>query len=238
MEPKYEILEWKLFQNMLLCRMKQKLVTTYSCPSVCGAIRVMRSSLLSEISSDYAAYTLGKITTSVIGIGISFVFLLVLNIWVALTMAVTTALFFAAFAAAHRVASEEAANQQEAQNKLVGTVIEYIKGMPVVKAFNLAGKSHKATSEDFLKLTEAQIKFEKRFSMPVIVAQCMTGLCISAVIFICGYVGLNGGMEIPFVIAMSVFAFELAAPMLALVAVSFGVKSCCLLHSAELSQMH
>ena len=128
--------------------MKQKLVTVYSCPSACGAIRVMRSSLLSEISSDYAAYTLGKITTSVIGIGISFVFLLVLNIWVALTMAVTTALFFAAFAAAHRVASEEAANQQEAQNKLVGTVIEYIKGMPV----NLAGKSHKATSEDFLKL--------------------------------------------------------------------------------------
>ena len=89
--------------------------------------------------------------------------------------------------------------------------------MPVVKAFNLAGKSHKATSEDFLKLTEAQIKFEKRFSMPVIVAQCMTGLCISAVIFICGYVGLNGGMELPFVIAMSVFAFELAAPMLALI---------------------
>ena len=35
-----------------------------------------------------------KLTTSVIGIGISFVFLLVLNIWVALAMAVTTALFF------------------------------------------------------------------------------------------------------------------------------------------------
>ena len=31
MEPKNEILEWKLFQNMLLCRMKQKLVATYSC---------------------------------------------------------------------------------------------------------------------------------------------------------------------------------------------------------------
>ena len=45
----------------------------------------------------------------------------------------------------------------------------------------------------------------------------MTGLCISAVIFICGYVGLDGGMELPFVIAMSVFAFELAAPMLALI---------------------
>ena len=68
--------------------------------------------------------TLGKITTSVIGIGISFVFLLALNVWVALAMAITTALFFAAFAAAHRVASEEAVNQQEAQNKLVGTVIE------------------------------------------------------------------------------------------------------------------
>ena len=120
--------------------------------------------------------TLGKITTSVIGIGISFIFLLVLNVWVALAMAITTALFFAAFAAAHKVASEETINQQE-----------------------------------------AQIKFEKRFSTPVIVSQCMTGLCISAVIFICGYVGLNGGMELPFVLAMSVFAFDLAAPMLALI---------------------
>ena len=184
-----------------------------------GNIGNVTSVITNDISfvEEHGMDTLGKITTSVIGIGISFVFLLALNVWVALAMAITTALFFAAFAAAHRVASEEAVNQQEAQNKLVGTVIEYIKGMPVVKAFNLAGKSHKATSEDFWKLTEAQIKFEKRFSTPIIVSQCMTGLCISAVIFICGYVGLDGGMELPFVIAMSVFAFELAAPMLALI---------------------
>lgn len=184
-----------------------------------GNIGNVTSVITNDISfvEEHGMDTLGKITTSVIGIGISFIFLLVLNVWVALAMAVTTALFFAAFAAAHKVASEEAVNQQEAQNKLVGTVIEYIKGMPVVKAFNLAGKSHKATSEDFLRLTEAQIKFEKRFSVPIVVSQCMTGLCISAVIFICGYVGLNGGMELPFVLAMSVFAFDLAAPMLALI---------------------
>ena len=184
-----------------------------------GNIGNVTSVITNDISfvEEHGMDTLGKITTSVIGIGISFIFLLVLNVWVALAMAITTALFFAAFAAAHKVASEEAVNQQEAQNKLVGTVIEYIKGMPVVKAFNLAGKSHKATSEDFLRLTEAQIKFEKRFSTPIIVSQCMTGLCISAVIFICGYVGLNGGIELPFVLAISVFAFDLAAPMLALI---------------------
>ena len=56
-----------------------------------------------------------------------------------------------------------------------------------------------------------------KITTPVIVSQCMTGLCISAVIFICGYVGLNGGMELPFVLAMSVFAFDLVAPMLALI---------------------
>ena len=184
-----------------------------------GNIGNVTSVITNDISfvEEHGMDTLGKITTSVIGIGISFIFLLIINVWVAVAMAVTTALFFAAFAAAHKVASEEAVNQQEAQNKLVGTVIEYIKGMPVVKAFNLAGKSHKATSEDFLRLTEAQIKFEKRFSVPIVISQCMTGLCISAVIFICGYVGLNGGMELPFVLAMSVFAFDLAAPMLALI---------------------
>lgn len=184
-----------------------------------GNIGNVTSVITNDISfvEEHGMDTLGKITTSVIGIGISFIFLLIINVWVAVAMAVTTALFFAAFAAAHKVASEEAVNQQEAQNKLVGTVIEYIKGMPVVKAFNLAGKSHKETSEDFLRLTEAQIKFEKRFSVPIVISQCMTGLCISAVIFICGYVGLNGGMELPFVLAMSVFAFDLAAPMLALI---------------------
>ena len=56
-----------------------------------------------------------------------------------------------------------------------------------------------------------------KITTSVIVSQCMTGLCISAVIFICGYVGLNGGMELPFVLAMSVFAFDLAASMLALI---------------------
>ena len=148
-----------------------------------GNIGNVTSVITNDISfvEEHGMDTLGKITTSVIGIGISFVFLLVLNVWVALAMAVTTALFFAAFAAAHRVASEEAVNQQEAQNKLVGTVIEYIKGMPVVKAFNLAEKATKRPR----RISEAyrsSDKIRKRFSTPVIVSQCMTGLCISAVI--------------------------------------------------------
>lgn len=60
-----------------------------------GNIGNVTSVITNDISfvEEHGMDTLGKITTSVIGIGISFVFLLVLNVWVALAMAITTALF-------------------------------------------------------------------------------------------------------------------------------------------------
>lgn len=164
--------------------------------------------------------TLGKITSSVLGLIISFVFLLVINWQTALVMAAAVGLFSLAFGYAHKVAKVEAVNQQAAQNQLVGTVIEYIKGMPVVKAFNLAGENHKATAEDFKRLSDAQIRFEKRFTLPVILSQCVTGLGTAAVIAVCGIVGLNDMISFPYIIAFSVFAFELVSPMLALIGIT------------------
>lgn len=60
-----------------------------------GNIGNVTSVITNDISfvEEHGMDTLGKITTSVIGIGISFIFLLVLNVWVALAMAITTALF-------------------------------------------------------------------------------------------------------------------------------------------------
>ncbi len=164
--------------------------------------------------------TLGKITSSVLGLVISFIFLLVINWQTALVMAAVVGLFSIAFGCAHKVARVEAENQQAAQNQLVGTVIEYIKGMPVVKAFNLAGENHKATAEDFKKLSDAQIRFEKRFTIPIILSQCTTGLGTAAIIAACGIAGLYNLISLPYIIALSVFAFELVLPMLALIGIT------------------
>ncbi|MGN1136681.1 MAG: ABC transporter ATP-binding protein [Oscillospiraceae bacterium] len=187
-----------------------------------GNIGNITSVLTNDISfvEEHGMDTLGKITSSLLGMIISFCFLFYLNWQTALAMLAAVALFVISFTVMQRVAAAESKSQQEAQNKLVGTVIEYIKGMPVVKAFNLAGDSHKATARDFKRLSDAQVRFEKRFAVPMIFTQCASAVGIAAIILVCGIVGLNGGIELPYTIGISVFAFELVAPMLVLAGIT------------------
>lgn len=187
-----------------------------------GNIGNVTSVITNDISfvEEHGMDTLGKITSSLLGILISCCFLLYLNWQTALAMIAAVGLFAISFSVMQKVAAAESKNQQEAQNQLVGTVIEYIKGMPVVKAFNLAGDSHKSTARDFKRLSEAQVRFEKRFAVPMIFTQCFTVFGIAAMICVCGIVGLNGGIELPYVIGISVFAFELVAPMFVLAGIS------------------
>lgn len=187
-----------------------------------GNIGNVTSVITNDISfvEEYGMDTLGKITSSLLGILISCCFLLYLNWQTALAMMASVGLFTISFSVMQKVAAEESGKQQEAQNQLVGTVIEYIKGMPVVKAFNLAGASHRSTARDFKRLSEAQVRFEKRFAVPMIVTQCFTAFGAALIICICGITGLNGGIELPYMIGISVFAFELVAPMLALAGIS------------------
>ncbi len=54
--------------------------------------------------------------------------------------------------------------RQQAQANLVETVLEYIQGMPVVKAFNLSGKGDRAVREALEESRSANLRLEKLFT--------------------------------------------------------------------------
>ena len=173
---------------------------------------------------EFGMDTLGKITSSLLSLLVAALFLLYFDWRLTAALLCVFALFMLIFMRLNKIAAEESENQQEAQKNLSGTVIEYIKGMPVVKAFNLAGKNHRATSEDFRRMTETQLRYEQRFCAPMILSECTAGFGVAVFILISGLLGLGRGLQLPFVVGMTVFAFQLVAPLLILSGITAQIR--------------
>lgn len=172
----------------------------------------------------YGIETMSKITSSMIGMIFALIFLTIFNPLMALILLVTVILFSIAFRVLQNIAQAEGRNQQEAEKNVVGTVIEYIKGMPVVKAFNLVGKNHKATSQDFKILSDVQLRFEQRFTFPIIVALVTLSLGTAALVATCGYLSITGSMELAFAISFSIFAFDVFLSLQVLTGVTGQIR--------------
>lgn len=173
---------------------------------------------------EFGMDTLGKITSSLLSLLVAALFLLYLDWRLTAALLCILSLFMLIFLRLNKIAAEESESQQEVQKDLSGTVIEYIKGMPVVKAFNLAGKKHKATSEDFRRMTETQLRYEQRFCAPMILSECIAGLGVAVFILTGGLLGLTGSLQLPFVVGMTVFAFQLVAPLLILSGITAQIR--------------
>jgi ATP-binding cassette, subfamily B, bacterial IrtB/YbtQ len=173
---------------------------------------------------EYGMDTLGKITSSLLALAVTLLFLLCLDWRLGTAFFAVCSLFMLIFVRLNRIAAEESEKQQEVQKELSGTVIEYIKGMPVVKAFNLEGRNHRATSEAFSRMTETQLRYEQRFCLPMILSETAAGLGVAVCILVSGLLGFSGTLQLPFIIGMIVFSFQLVGPLLILSGITAQIR--------------
>lgn len=179
-----------------------------------GNIGYISAVLSSDINfiEEHGMDTLSKIVSSALGIIMSSIIITIVDYRVGIVVSLTTIISFIILNIILKRSNECADKKQEIQSKLVSTVIEYIKGIPVIKAFNLEGKKLKSTYKSFRDTRDILIKFEKIVMVPFISLDGVIALGTGITIFLSSYFVIKGTMELPFAFMMMIFIYQLFLP--------------------------
>jgi ATP-binding cassette subfamily B protein IrtB len=100
-----------------------------------------------------------------------------------------------------------APTHQQAQERMIAATIEYIRGMPVVKAFKQDGVAREGIRKAYQLSKEINIKIERNF----VPCNCLHLLALKAasvaIVLAAALAVSNGTMDIPTLIMMAIFSF-------------------------------
>ena len=103
---------------------------------------------------------------------------------------------------------------QQRQKEMTSSVIEYIKGMPIIKAFNLIKGNHRKTSKAFMDFHDIQLGYEIIIINIMTASYMITSLGTGAIIYFSGNFEFNGVIAIPIAILAIMMSFQIYAPIM------------------------
>ena len=104
---------------------------------------------------------------------------------------------------------EWATRNAKIQQTLIGNIIEYIKGIPVIKSFNLVKGKHIKTSEDFAKLRDIQIEGEKNPIIASTTVMIIMALGTMGIIYVAGVSVLQNSLPLYLAISLLIMSSEI-----------------------------
>lgn len=134
---------------------------------------------------------------------------------IALAIAVIARLYFTVI---EKIGKEEGPIRQEHHSKLTGSIIEYIMGISVIKAFNMVGKKAAILKNAINDTKNKSIKFEKRFAKPGMVYFAIFAVGIGILSFATISFWSYGKISLEYMITILIFSFYVFLPMQALLA--------------------
>ena len=102
-----------------------------------------------------------------------------------------------------------AGRNAKVQQTLIGNIIEYIKGIPVIKSFNLVKGKHKKTAEDFAKLRDIQIEGEKNPIIASTTVMIIMALGTMGIIYVSGVSILQQSMPLYLSVSLLIMSSEI-----------------------------
>lgn len=157
----------------------------------------------------YSMKMIDMVVNGYIGVAVMILCLAFYNIFIAAAALAGVGLSALALKGLGNCSRRNSTAHERAQEGMISATIEYIRGMQVVKAFKQEGVSSEAIKGAYKKSREINIKIEKNY----VVYNCLhllslklasTGIAAAAALF-----ALNGYMEFPVMLMVSVFSFVL-----------------------------
>jgi ATP-binding cassette subfamily B protein IrtB len=96
---------------------------------------------------------------------------------------------------------------QKAQDAMIAATIEYIRGMPVVKAFKQDGVSKEGIRKAYRMSKDINIKIEKNYVPYNCFHQFALKAASVAIVFVSAILAAEGAMDIPTMLMMAIFSF-------------------------------
>ena len=155
---------------------------------------------------------------------IGVIILTVLDYRIGMISFVTVMLALLALNRMQKVVRQQSVVRQETQSQLVGAVLEYVKGISVIKAFNMTGVQAKKINREFEKYRDTSIDFEDKFIPPSLRFDSCFTLGIGVTIIAAAYFAFKQTMDLSLMLMVTIFIFQFYLPFKALGILSVKVR--------------
>lgn len=173
---------------------------------------------------EHSMATLSRIITGALSTLIGVVILTVLDYRIGAISILTLLLAVAALTAIEKAVKHQSAVRQETQSRLISAILEYVKGISVIKAFRMTGERAEKINREFRQYRDASIEFEESFiPLSLRFDSCFT-LGIGFTILAAAFFTFQQTMELSFMLLMIIFIFQFYLPFKALGILSIKVR--------------
>ncbi|MCG8482502.1 MAG: ABC transporter ATP-binding protein/permease [Clostridia bacterium] len=156
--------------------------------------------------------TLSTIITGYLNTIIGLIMLTVLDYRIGVISIITIALAMVVLNKIQNVVTHYSGVKQKTQSELISGVIEYVKGISVIKSFNIAGDKAKKVNNEFEKYRDVSIHFEKKFIPPLLAFDNCFTFGIGMTVLSAAYFAFNKTLDLPFMLMILIFIFEFYLP--------------------------
>lgn len=156
--------------------------------------------------------SMDKVVNAYISIVIGCAMLLSIDFRIALISIVVSVVAIISLNGIQKVAKKQAPIRQKQQEAVTSAVLEYTKGISVIKAFNMAGDKAKNIKKTFEETRDHAIEFEEEFVVPSIRYDTCFSVGIALTVFAVAYFCFYGSLDIAVMIMIAIFIFRLYMP--------------------------
>ncbi|BBF43121.1 transport ATP-binding protein CydC [Lachnospiraceae bacterium KM106-2] len=147
---------------------------------------------------------------------IMIVFLFYLNPFLGMAGVAMLILYAVVGKGLEKEALEDSKNRQEQSEKLTDAVLDFAEGIGIIKTYNLLGEKSKELSNNFKKMCETSLNFERAHAPWARANNLVYGLASAVLLGVSLLLYTNGRMEASFLVGMILFTFDIFGPMKAL----------------------
>ncbi len=173
---------------------------------------------------EFGAVKLGDLVSTLFGSAIILIMLFFISTPVAIITMITYIPCAFLFRNIQKIAKKCSEESQETQQHVVGGIVEYVKGMEVIKAFSLTGNRHKKIINQFKDFKNAQIRYANNFTIPLMYIEIITVIAIGVIIYLYANAVLTNYDYLAYLLMFSIMAFEIFKPINVLSSVTADIR--------------
>ncbi|MDO4721153.1 MAG: ABC transporter ATP-binding protein [Peptostreptococcaceae bacterium] len=190
----------------------RKLPMGYFTSGNLGKINSVLSSDMAFIE-EVSMSTIANMMSYVLSTVVLTIFMFVLDYRISLVSVCVTLIATLLANRMNKMSLSEAVIRQEQGEKLTNAVLSFAEGISVIKSYNLLGDNSKALTDSFASSRDTSIKFEKKMTPWTSGLNIIYGVGITFILALALYLHLQGTLELPYVLGLILFVFDLFSPL-------------------------
>ena len=176
--------------------------------------------IISVLTNDMAfienngVFALAKLTCALVSVGLSVVVLWIVDIRIGLLYLFITACSIFLLSIFHKKSVKDAEVLKEAFRDLIDSVVEYIQGIAVIKAFHLSEDRFDKVTNSFEKTREIYTRYELKSIPFLLVNMIFCSIGSASIVFISAQMGINDPSILPFTVFLLLYSFGAFTPLM------------------------